>query len=482
MNIKEQAIQGIVWSAIQNWGSQAGSLLVFLVLARLLQPAAFGLVALANVFLALMQTFLNQGFAQAIIQRKDLEPEHLDTAFWTNLAIGVTLTLVGLLTADAVADLFREPALAGILRGLSALFVITAFGNIQQAILERHLAFKAIALRWLIGTLVGGLIGVGMAFYGAGVWSLVGQQIGQELVGSLVLWQSSRWRPGLKVSRRHFQHLFGFGINILGFNLLHFLNSRADDFLIGYFLGPVALGYYSVAYRVLGVMQQLLVNTSRQVALPTFSRLQQDLEGFRRAFYTATQFTSLIAFPVFLGVVTLAPEFVRLVFGEQWIPSIPVLQVLAFAGIFQAISFFKSSVFIALGKPSWALWLAALSTVLNLIGFAIAVRWGIVAVAAAFVLRGYLVFPIGQWAVSRLIQIPLRRYLQQFAAPLTSSVIMTFAILIAKELLGDWGTLPGRFMVCVAIGTLVYGLAIWLLSPKLFQKLLQFVDFAKRGI
>lgn len=478
MSIKEKAVKGVVWSAIQNWGSQSTSLLIFLVLARLLEPTAFGLVALANVFLILMQAFLNQGFAQALIQRKELEPEHLDTAFWTNVGIGSGLTIITLVVADHVTLSFGQPQLAPILRSLSVLFLLNSCGGVQQAILERQFAFKAIAFRGLVGTLIGGIAGITLALSGFGVWSLVGQQIVQELIGVFTLWQVSSWRPRLRFSARHFQHLFRFGISSLGFNLLTFFNTRADDFLIGYFLGAAALGYYSIAYRILEVMTQLLVSTSNQVALPSFSRLQTDPDQFRRAFNTATQLTSLIAFPTFLGVAALAPELVSLLFGAQWQPSIAVMQVLAWAGLLRSISFFKGAVFMALGKPVWRLWLALLAAALSLIGFAIAVRWGIVAVALAVVIRGYLVFPAGQWAVSRLIQMSFWNYLRQFIAPLGSALVMMLIIFATKYWIKDLIHPAALLVACIGIGVVSYSLMIWFSSRSLFYKLFDFVSQA----
>lgn len=230
MSIKEKAVKGIVWSVIQNWGSQAGSLIVFFLLARLLEPKAFGLVALASIFLAFMQIFLNQGFATVVIQRQELESEHLDTAFWTNLAIGISLTVLGFTTAGLVADLFRQPQLTRILKGFSLLFFNYFPWQCQQALLERNFAFKAIAVRWLAGTFIGGAVGVIMAFCGLGVWSLVSQQLVHEFVGTLVLWRASCWGPSFIFSFKHFQHLFSFKIQLLVFNILKIFNTRFDDF------------------------------------------------------------------------------------------------------------------------------------------------------------------------------------------------------------------------------------------------------------
>jgi O-antigen/teichoic acid export membrane protein len=479
MSIKQKAIQGVIWSAIQNWGSQAGSLVVFFVLARLLSPDTFGLVALANVFVVFMQIFLHQGFAQALIQRQQLDPEHLDTAFWTNVGIGCLLAIVGLTGAEHIAGWFNQPQLTPILRVLSLVFIVNSLNDVQQAVLERQFAFKSVAIRSLLAVVISGGVGIGMAIAGFGVWSLVGQQLIYETVAVAVLWGASDWRPGWRFSVAHFQDLFSFGVNILGSNFLNYINTRADDFLIGYFLGPTALGYYAIAYRVLTVMTQLLVSTIAQVALPTFSRLQEDLEKFRRAFYTATQLTSFVAFPTFLGMAVMARELVLVLFGEQWLPSVPVMQVLALAGILRSVTFAKGSVFMALGKPGWQFRLSLLNAVLNITGFLIAVRWGILAVAASYVIRAYSVFPLGQWLLSKLTQIRLSVYLRQFIAPLLASGVMVAIMLAVKYWFTPILNPLLLLMTCSVIGAIVYSAAIRVTSPRLFQQVLDIVRLAR---
>ena len=472
MNIKHKAISGVIWSAVRNWGSQMGTLLIFFILARLLAPNDFGLVALANVFLAFMWLFLEQGFSQAIIQRQELEPEHLNTAFWINLAVGVAIAAIGVAVAGPVANAFGEPALTPILRCFSGLLVFSALGQVQHSILERQFEYKALATRQLIGTFTGGVVGISLALLGFGVWSLVMQQAVNSVVGTITLWVCSDWRPGLKVSARHFHDLFGVGMHIMGFSYLSFFNTRANDFLVGYFLSPTELGYYSVAYKVLNSMTQLLVSTSRDVALPTFSRLQDDPDRFRRAFYSATQLTSAIAMPTFLGMAVLAPELVRVLFGEQWLPSVPLMQVLALMGMLRAITFFKGSVFVAMGKPAWWLRLSALNAVLNLLGFAISYRWGIFAVAVAAVVRYYIVFPIGQWAICQLIQESLGKYLRIFIAPLMSALLMAAAIFIFKQALASTLGPLTLLIVSPLFGAAVYVGLIRLIAPEIFHQIL----------
>lgn len=472
MNIKKKALKAGFWSTIQNWGSQFASLGVFFVLARLLSPADFGLVALASVFLAFIEVFLRQGFTQALIQKQELTSQDINTAFWSNLAIGMALTAISALIAPIAAAFFKQPQLIPVLQTLSATFTIASLGSVQQALLERKFAFKAIAVRSLIGTTAGGIIGIALAIGGLGVWSLVYQQLTAETIGMLVLWGASDWRPKWQYSMASLRAFYRFGISILAFSFLDFLNKRADDFLIGYFLGSVALGYYTIAYRILTVMTQLLVQTTSTVAMPMFSRLQEDREKLRKAFYRVTQITNLIAFPTFISACALAPELILLLFGQKWLPSVPVMQVLSLVGMLRAVAYFKGVVFIALGKPAWRLWLALFATILNLIAFSIAVRWGIVAVAWSYLISICINLPIGQWAIMKLLYIPVVEYLHQFVAPLIGSGLMAIAILIAKQILPSYLHPAIVLVTCSAIATLVYGLTLRFGAPKLWSSLL----------
>lgn len=476
MNLRQSAVNSVVWSAITSWGRQAIAFIVFFLLARLLGPETFGLIALAAVFMAFIQVFADQGFAEALVQRDQLEPEHLDTAFWTNIAIGLLITLLCIGGAQLIADLFNQPQLTPIIRWLSLSFLLRALSSVQEAIFRRNLAFKTLAIRSLIAVVVGGVVGVTMALMGLGVWSLVGQQLINSLIQVIVLWIASDWRPGFRFSVSHFKDLFSFGINVVGMNVLDFINSRADDFLIGYFLGPVALGYYSVAYRIMTIVIDLLTNVINQVAIPAFSKLQKEPERLRDAFYTVTKFTSLVSFPIFLGLAALAPELIRLLLGPKWIPSIPVIQVLAFIGLLHSVYYFNATVIMAMGKPSWKLLINFINSIANLISFAIAVQFGIVAVAAAFVIRGYVLSPIEFWLVGKLIRINAFTYLSNYIAPLAGSLAMVATIFATKYFIGSFVSLYVLLGICVVISPLVYALTIFLVAPALFRQVLDLVQ------
>ncbi|UCC50644.1 MAG: MOP flippase family protein [Anaerolineaceae bacterium] len=464
-SLQEQAVKGIAWSATRLWGRQLITFFVFLLLSRLLGPEAFGLVALASVFTAFVRIFLDQGFGAAIIQRSDLEPEHLDTAFWFGIVVGLALTLGGIAAANLIAQLFEEPQLAPIVRWLSLTFLIAALSSTQIAILRRDLAFKSLAVRSTVATVGGGIVAVSFAFLGFGVWSLVAQNLVGSLLGVIFLWRASHWRPGFNFSKRHLSELYGFGLNVIGIKVLDFFNRRSDDFLIGYFLGPVALGYYTIAYRLLLVMLQLLTGITTAVSFPTFSRLQKEPERMRSAFYKVTKVTSLIAFPAFVGILIVAPELVDVLYGSEWAPSVPVMQILALIGILSSVTLFNNTVMKAAGKPSWQLAIMSINMVFAVIGFLIVVRFGIVAVAAAYVITGYLLAPLAYFAVHRLIRIDLRTYLLQYAIPLVGSLGMVAIVMALKQVLGEALNIHLRLSIYVVAGAITY-LAFVLLADR----------------
>lgn len=476
MNLRQNAVKGVIWSAITSWGRQAIAFIVFFLLARLLGPETFGLIALAAVFMAFIQVFADQGFAEALVQRDQLDSEHLDTAFWTNIAIGLLITLLCIGGAQLIADLFKQPQLTPIIRWLSLSFLLRALSSVHEAMFRRNLAFKTLAIRSLVAVVIGGLVGIIMALMGFGVWSLVGQQLSNSLIQVIVLWIASDWRPGFQFSKHHFKDLFSFGINVVGMNVLDFINSRADDFLIGYFLGPVKLGYYSVAYRIMTIVIDLLTNVINQVAIPTFSKLQKEPERLRDAFYTVTKFTSLVSFPIFIGLSALAPELIRLLLGPKWIPSIPVIQVLAFIGLLHSVYYFNATVIMAMGKPSWKLLINFINSIANLISFSIAVQFGITAVAAAFVIRGYLLSPLELLLVKKLIRVNVFTYLSNYIAPLTGSLAMVASMFALKYFIGNFVSLYILLAACIVISPLIYALTIFLVAPKLFQQVLELVE------
>ena len=478
LSLKQLAIKGTLWSAISQWANKFLSLVTFTILARLLEPDSFGLIALAGTFLAFLNLFLDQGFSTAIVQRKDLESEHLDTAFWTNIGISLILTLICVAGAGVTANFFKEPSLAPVIRWLSLNFIIISFNSVQSALFSKKLDFKVLAISSLISSFSGAIVGISMAFTGFGVWSLVGQQLSGGIVSSFVLWIASDWRPRFRFSRKHLDDLFAFGINIVGINILGFLVTRGDNLLIGYFLGATALGYYDLAYRLLLVVTSLFVGIISSTALPIFSSIQDDLPRLRKVLYEFVELTNTVAFPVFLGMSVLAPELVMVIFGEQWKASIPVMQILNIIGILYAGFYFNAPLMMAVGKPEWKLRLDIFRTIFYVTAFFIGVRWGIIGVSISLVLTAYLIAVFTIIVIKKLININIRIYLSKYLKPLIASIIMIFAASINKFFIIRFYT-SNELILLVSttlVGLATYLLSSYLINPKLMKQYVTIIN------
>ncbi|MHC4949031.1 MAG: oligosaccharide flippase family protein [Planctomycetota bacterium] len=483
MSLKQQAAKGVFWTSVQGWGSNLLALAVVTVLARLLEPDDFGLVALALVFVAFAQIFQQQGFGPAIVQRAELDPEHLDSGFWINVAGGAVCTAAALALAGPLERVFDTPGLAPVLRWLSPVFLLGALTTTQQSLFHRRMDFRTLAVRRMLSTAIGGAVGVGMAFAGFGVMSLVGQQLAAAVAGVVVLWTASDWRPGRRVTRRHARDLLGFGAHVTGLNVLGFFNRRSDQLLIGTLLGSAALGLYTIGYRLVVVGIELFNQSVQTVALPTFSRLQDDVWRVRSAYYTAITMTSLLAFPAFTGLAVLAPEIIVTVFGPKWEASIPVMRILALVGILHAVACFNGPVLMAVGRPAWAFRLNVLNTVVNVGGFvlAIAMGWGITGVAAAFVVRAWVLQPLPLLMLRRLIRVDLRTWLARLAPAATGSILMAGALLAVRAPLAAALGREAALAACVLLGAALYAVVIRLLAPDRWRESTALLKLAMPG-
>jgi len=316
-----------------------------------------------------------------------------------------------------------------------------------------------------------GIVGILMAFNNYGVWSLVGQQLTYEITGILVLWKASDWRPKLQFSVTDLRSFSSFGIKLLGYQLTQFFNQRTDSLLVGYFLGEVSLGYYTIAHRILEVMSQLLIGTLNQVALPLFSCLQKDDERFLDAYYTVTQWTCLITFPMFLSVIIVSPELIVTVFGEKWLNVVPIMQIISLVGIIRGVTVFQRSAFVALGKPNLQFRLGFINSILNLIFCLIAIPWGISAIALAYVISDYVAFPLGQWMLSQLISLSWKHYLSNFLAPITCTLVMILVMILSKNFLRVNIEPYVELIIISLIGGVTYILALIILFPVIFKQI-----------
>lgn len=470
--MSNKVLSGIKWAFAEQAGVQVISLLVFLLLARLLGPSAFGLIALSQAFVMFVTVTIQQGFSQAIVQRHELDDMHLHTAFWANLALSSAAFILVHIFAEQIASLFSEPELEPIIRALSCLFLITPVWTIQQAIFKRDLEFKPLALQSILGTTAGNGVALTMAFLDYGVWSLVAREIVKAAVCSYSLWRVCRWRPAFKFSLARLRELLNFASHVMGGNIVLFFGQKADSLLIGYFIGTVELGFYHVAMRIISVLNQLFSRTIEKIAMPVFSKLQTGMKELQQAYLKASRASGFVLIPIYVGVALTIAEFVPTVFGDKWDASIPIMKVLIIAGLAQSLIYLKIALLMGIGKPQVRTRIITAESVLKIILVSAAVHFGLLMTAYAVLLTTLLMYPLWVFHTNRALNISVRTYLQSYPQTLLCLVGMIAAVLLVQDF-ALAHTLKPAIILClmVAVGVLAYSAAAFLFCRKFLSNL-----------
>ena len=467
LEVALKTAQAIWWSTGQQLATNVVTFGGYVVLARLLPPKDFGLFAFASVFTVLLQTFTDQGIPDAVVQRATLEKAHLDTAFYFNLAVSFALTGLLWIGAPIAAALVHEPELCGVLRALVWMLPLSALGGIHQALLKRRLEYRTLGIQNLAATVVGTATALVMAWNGAGIWCLVGQQLASAACLTLVAWQATRWMPGLDLGRAELRELGSFSVHITGGALLDFVNRRADDFLIGVFLGTTVLGYYSLAYKLLLTFTRLISSPFNSVAFSAFSRLQHEPAERRAMFHRLAQTVGALAFPAFFGLAVVAPDLVRVGFGAAWQPSVPVLQILCFIGVLHCVVFLHGTLIRAAGRPAWQMLFTLGGALTNLVGFCFVVRYGMIWVALWYVLSAYLWLGVDLKMVKHILGHSTLAYLRSFLPGLAAGLFTSTYMLLVQALLP--ADLSAWLRLALELGVGSLSLAI-IYAPLLFYR------------
>ena len=294
--------------------------------------------------------FVAQGFISAIVQRKDLEPPHLDSVFWIIMAVSTALTLASLAFGGLWAGLCGIPQLAQVIGVLSISIPLRGLTVVQEAVLSREMNFKSLAFRTNLSVIGGGLVGVAMAFAGMGVWALVGQHLVKSVLAVAILWQQSSWRPSTRFSRHHAVDLLAFSMKSFPATLLEFGGRQAETFIMGLYFGPQAVGLYRFANRLVETATTLVTRALWFVAFPYFSRSQEDREELTRKVLWCIRLAAAFTMPVLACLVVVSDPFLAVI-GPEWANAGDVLKILCIYGAVKCLTLFMGPVTYAVSKP-----------------------------------------------------------------------------------------------------------------------------------
>lgn len=453
--------QAVKWSFGMNVAKLLATLGTSFVLAGLLGPSQFGIVALATIVISLLQMLMAQGLSPAVVQRPNLTRRHLDSAFWATMVASVVLAAVGILLSEWWASVNDSPEAGVVIRVLCALVVVKGLVVVQDALMRRQLRFRELAIRSTAASVAGAAVGLTWAFVEPSVWALVAQQLTTETIGCLVLWNVSGWRPRFKFWFAEAKELLPFASKASLSSIGVFVNNRVDTLLVGVYFGAAAVGIYRLASRLVESAIELSIQPVQHVALPEFARYQHDPNAAAERYRSLVVMSTAVGGIVMAGVFATARPLLATV-GDEWTSGTVALQLLCVVGLVRAMTMLNGAAIQAAGHPGLQAAMTWIAAGLSALGFALAglsltnaeLGRQVVGMATSrAALYAIVLLPLGQaWLIKKAIGVS--------AAEFARLVFRPVVVAISAAALGD--LLARRMMaggVPSAIGLVAVGAA-----------------------
>lgn len=330
-SLRNQTIKGVGWSFGGSIASYGITLLVGIVLARLLSPAEYGLIGIVMVFVNVFDGIIDSGFSNALIRKKNATKADNNTMFITNLVISIALFIVMYAGAPAIAHFFKNELLIPVTRVMSFYLIVNAFCIIQRTLLTKAIDFKTQTKCNVIAAIISGVIGIGMAILGGGVWALVGQQLSRIFFSTLCLWLCRNWKPSFTFSWQSFRELFGFGWKLMVSGIINSIWGQIYQIVIGRCYSTEILGQYTKAGEYVELVSKNVTSVVQKVSYPTLSIIQDEKERLRNGYRKVIKVTVLAVFVMVFFMAGCAKQLVLVLIGEQWLPCVPMMQLVCFS-------------------------------------------------------------------------------------------------------------------------------------------------------
>ncbi|RUT77868.1 MOP flippase family protein [Ancylomarina longa] len=437
--LKSQTIKGVFWSFLEKFGSQFILLISQIVLARILEPRDFGLLGMIAIFIAVSQAFIDSGFDNALIQKKDVNQTDFSTVFYFNISIGFALYIILFFAAPAIADFFRAPQLVNLTRVVCLILIVNSFGLIQFVKFKIEMNFKAIAQVVVIANILSAIVGIGMALLDFGVWALAGQIIGIYTFRTILFWIKSEWRPSFVFSLESFKSLFNFGSKLLLSGLISQTFENIYLLVIGRMFSATALGFYAQARKLQQVPVATLAQVVGNVTFPAFSKIQDENERLRVGFRKLIKLLVFINFPLMIGLAIIAKPLLVLILGVKWLPSVPYFQLLCIAGMIYTLHASNLNILKVKGRSDLFLYLEIIKKGIVVIAIVIGLNWGIIGLVVGQICTSFISFFINAFYTGKLIAYTIPQQLkdvsQTFIITLIMAAVMSIGWLIQDQIL-----------------------------------------------
>lgn len=451
-SLKQKTVNGISWSFADNITNSGIAFLVGIVLANILTPEEYGVMAMVTIFIAVSNSIVDSGFSNALIRKRNISSIDYNTVFYFNLIVSLFLYLILYVSAPSISVFFKEPVLLNIMRVIGWMLIINALAIIPRTILVRDINFKTQTKVSLIASVCSGVIGISMALTGWGVWSLVGQQLSRQLLNTVFLWFFCRWRPLWEFSIQSFKELFGFGSKLLVSGLIDTIYKEIYSLIIGRFYSATDLGQYTRASQFNTIFSSNLTSVVQRVSYPVLSSIQNESERLLSAYRRVIKTTMLITFACMLGLAAVAKPLIIILIGWKWLPAVYFLQIICFSGMLYPLHAINLNILQVKGRSDLFLKLEIIKKVIAVIPIIIGVFCGIEFMLWGSVCTSFIAFFMNSYYSADLIGYPT---LQQI-----KDVLPTFFIsLIVSGCVWSFSFLPLSYYIILPL-QLVIGLVL----------------------
>lgn len=453
-SVRSQLLHGVAWNFIEKVLMRGASFVIGIILARLLSPSDFGLIGMLAIFVAISNVFIEGGLAKALIQRKDCQDIDFSTAFVANVGMSLVIYVVLFLTAPLIADFYDEPILTDITRILSLNFVLGSFNIVQRAKLMANVDFKSLAQINVISTIVSGIVGIAMAYFGWGVWSLVGQTLCATIVLLFLFPFYSKWCPSVRFSIDCFRQLFGFGSKLMATGVYSVILNNISTICIGRFYKSNQLGFYTRASQFSEIISSTMFDVLGNVTFPVLSHLQDDREKLVAVYRKSLFVTAMLIFPLMILCALLSRPMVIILLTEKWLPCVVLMQWLFLARMFTPLSAINMNILNAVGRSDLFMKLDFSKAPLILIVLAITIPISVEAITIGSFCTSFICFFINAYLPGRMFGYGAINMLRDWRYIFLSLGAMVLAVLTYLHFVTDiWLQLFGGGI----IGVVVYG-------------------------
>jgi polysaccharide biosynthesis protein len=471
-SLKQATTKGLFWSSVERFSNQGVQFVFSIILARLLSPSDYGIIAMVTIFFAVAQSFVDSGFSNALVRKTDRVEEDLSTCFYFNIGVGIIAYIVLFLIAPLVANFYNQPILSPIIRITGLEVMLNSLCVVQQALFTIKIDFKSQAKITLSATVISGIVGILLAYQGYGIWALVWQGVASSIVRMGLLWLMSKWRPRTGFSKSSFNYLFGYGSKLLASGLLDTIYNNIYPIVIGKFYNPAQLGNYS---RALGWAQLPSANITsilQRVTFPVLSAIQDDTLRLQNSYRRLLKLSAFIVFPLMMGLAAIASPLIRVILTAKWDGCVLYLQILCFALMLYPIHAINLNLLQVKGRSDIFLRLEIIKKIIGVIILIITIPLGITAMCLGMVFSSIICLIVNTYYTSRFIDVGLLTQLKDLRIILINSLVMGGGIYILTSFIDIEGL---KLVMGIVIGFLLYFIGSFYFSKAELQEVISLI-------